>query len=157
DPDQRVPGGRFFRQLRIGSSANAVAQDTWEHPLFGNGLLAVGVNTPDGRDARIIVAANGGSDLIYVPDGSADTVARAVQLLLGYDYVDGVFVDDKYGKLPGTLPLSAINLMGSARLPRPAIVVAFKVFYMNPDNVLTAVQVSDGALQEGQGIHGGFG
>ena len=157
DPDQRVPGSRSFRQLRIGSSANAVAQDTWEHPQFGNGLLGVTVTSPEGRDARVIVAANGGSNLIYVPDGSADTVARVVELLNGYDYVGGVFVDDKYGPLPGTLPLSAINLAGSAKAPRPAIVVAFKVFYLAPDNLMTAIQVSDGAQQEGQGIHGGFG
>ena len=42
-------------------------------------------------------------------------------------------------------------------MPRPAVVVAFRVFYLDPDNLLTAVQISDGAQQEGQGIHGGFG
>jgi hypothetical protein len=42
-------------------------------------------------------------------------------------------------------------------LPRPAIVVAFKVFYLDPDDLQTAVQISDTVLQEGQGMHGGLG
>jgi len=157
DPDQHPPGSRLFKQVRIGSSGDAVALATWEHPLKGNGLLGTGVLRPDGGDARLIVAANGGSDLVYVPDRDRETVARVVERLLTYDYVSGVFVDDAYGQPAGTLPLSAINLVGSARLPRPAIVVAFRVFTMNPAGLQTAVQVSDASLQEGQGMHGGFG
>jgi arylsulfatase A-like enzyme len=42
-------------------------------------------------------------------------------------------------------------------MPRPAIVVAFKVFYLSGNNLQTAVQISDTPLQEGQGMHGGFG
>jgi hypothetical protein len=68
-----------------------------------------------------------------------------------------VFVDDVYGAVPGALPLSAINLVGAGRLPRPSIVVAFKVFYLDPADLMTAIQVSDTSLEEGQGMHGGFG
>ena len=77
--------------------------------------------------------------------------------LLTYDYVSGVFVDDRYGEVAGTLPFSAINLIGSSKLPRPSIVVAFKVFYLNPADLQTGVQISDASLREGQGMHGGFG
>jgi arylsulfatase A-like enzyme len=157
DADQRPAGSRLFRQVRIGSPGNATGPDTWEHPLFGNGLLATTGSLADSHDASLIVAANGGSDLIYVPGGDAELVKRVAGLVLGYDYVGGVFVDDKYGAVDGALPLSAINLVGSSKMPRPAIVVAFTVFYLDPDNLLSAIQVSDGALQEGQGIHGGFG
>ena len=111
----------------------------------------------DGTDATAIVAANGGSDPIYVPDGKPEIVARIAEILLGYDYVGGVFVDDKYGSFPGTLPLSSIGLVGATTLPRPALVAAFKVFYLNPADLQTAVQIADTALQEGQGMHGGFG
>jgi arylsulfatase A-like enzyme len=157
DPDQRLAGSRLFRHIRIGSPAGAAGADTWEHPLFGNGLLTAADTLADSHDASVIVAANGGSDLLYVPGGDPEVVKRVVGLVLGYDYVGGVFVDDKYGAIDGALPLSAINLVGSSKVPRPAIVVAFRVFYLDPDNLLTAIQVSDGALQEGQGIHGGFG
>ena len=103
------------------------------------------------------MAANGGSDLIYVPDGRATTVRGVVHALLAHDYVGGVFVDDRFGTVPGSLPLSAIGLSGSGALPRPDIVVAFKVFYLNPEDLQSAVQLADTGLQEGQGYHGGFG
>jgi arylsulfatase A-like enzyme len=151
DPDSRAAGGTFKR-LRLDPAAA-----TWEHAQSGNGYLAAASPKIDGSDARVIVAANGGSDLVYVPDGSADTVQRVVDLLLTLDYVGAVFVDDKYPNVAGTLPLSAINLVGASKLPRPAIVVAFKTFYLDNANLQTAVQVSDTGYQEGQGMHGGFG
>ena len=152
DPDQHVEGGRLYKRTAIDPGGG-----TWDHPVLGNGLIGAEIRRPDGSDARAIVAANGGSDLIYVPDHNAATVQRIVELLLTYDYVSGVFVDDAYGPLPGTLPLSAINLVGASKLPRPAIAVAFKVFYLNPDDLQSAIQISDATLQEGQGMHGGFG
>ena len=152
DPGRRAgPNNPLpYAKLRLES-------DRWEYPVRGDALLGADVRRPDAADATAIVAANGGSDLIYVPDGSAETVTRIVGLLTTYDYIGGIFVDDKFGKLPGTLPLSAIGLIGSTRLPRPAIVVAFKVFYLDPADIRTAVQISDVTLQQGQGMHGGFG
>jgi len=151
DPDRPLEGsGPVFKRVKLEG-------DDWEHPAHGSGLLGARIEKADGSDAKAIVAANGGSDLIYVPDGSAETVRDIVKLLLTYDYVGGIFVDDKYGALPGTLPLSAIGLVGDSALPRPAIVVAFKVFYLKPGDLQTAVQLSDTSLQEGQGMHGGFG
>ena len=146
----------LFPKLHI-DYPTEVDTGVWEHPSMGSAFLGVTVDKADGSDAKAIVAANGGSDLIYVPDGSRDTVQTIVGLLLKVPYVSGVFVDDRFGAIPGTLPLSAINLVGSSRLPRPAIVVAFKVFYFDPGNVQTAAQFSDTGLQEGQGMHGGFG
>ena len=151
DPDRHSSEGRApYKKLRL-------EFDSWEHPAAGNGLLGDQVLKLDGSDAKAIVAANGGSDLIYVPDGSIDTVQQIVTQLLSYDYVGGIFVDAKFGDIPGTLPLSAINLSGSTALPHPAIVVAFKVFRLNGNDLQTAIQVSDTLLQEGQGMHGGFG
>ena len=151
DPGRRADGTRSpYRRVRL-------TFDTWEHPATGNGLIGANVFKLDGSDATAIVAANGGSDLVYVPDSKQQTVERIVDLLLRYDYVGAVFVDDKFGNIPGTLPLSSIDLVGAAALPRPAIVVAFKVFYLDPDDLQTAVQISDTVLQKGQGIHGGLG
>jgi hypothetical protein len=152
DPDQPtthgVPGP--YRQLRLNP-------ELFEHPLFGNGLLGSSILKPDGSDAKAIVAANGGSDLIYVPDKNPDTVKQIVSLLTTFDYVGGIFVDDQYGPIPGALPLSDIGLVGSSALPRPAIVVAFRVFYLKPGDLQSGIQISDTSLQEGQGMHGGFG
>ena len=52
-----------------------------------------------------MVAANGGSDLIYLPDGDKDLAKRVIEVLLAQDYVSGIFVDSKLGRFPGTLTL----------------------------------------------------
>src|SRR5260370_8840981 len=79
---------------------------------------------------------------------------RLSQFPLQQDYVDGIFVRDDLGDLPGTLPLSAIGLMGATKLPKPALVVSFKNFSLSLDSLLTRVEISDSSLQEGQGMHG---
>ncbi len=152
DPDQPGAEGEAnaYRQIPL-------IPEIYQHPVSGNGLLGLTVRNLDGSDARAIVTANGGSDLIYVPDKNPDTVRQIAGLLTTYDYVGGIFVDDQYGTVPGTLPMSAIGLVGSGKTPRPAIVVAFKTFYLNPADLQTAIEVSDTTLQEGQGMHGGFG
>ena len=152
DPDKRAGDGssKAFRQVRL-------AGENWEHPASGNGLIGEEVTKADGSDAKVIVTANGGSDLVYVPDGNAETVRQVAKLLMAFDYVGGIFVDDKYGEVAGALPMSDIRLTGSSVMPRPAIAVAFKVFYLDANNLQTAIQISDTQLQEGQGMHGGFG
>jgi hypothetical protein len=152
DPDRPAPVGSAepFRQIPL-------SPQIFQHPSMGTGLLGPTVRNPDGSDARAIVTANGGSDLIYVPDKNPDTVRQIVSLLATYDYVGGIFVDDQYGAIPGALPMSAVGLIGSSLTPRPAIVVAFKTFYLTPGDLQSAIQISDTSLQEGQGNHGGFG
>ena len=76
----------------------------------------------------MVVAANGGSDLIYLPDGDKALAKRIVDFLLTQDYVSGLFVDTKLGKFPGTLSLDDIALEGSAITPHPAIAVNFRSF-----------------------------
>jgi hypothetical protein len=119
------------------------------------------VRAIDGSDARVIVAGNGGSDLLYVPSGETKLVHNLVEILTQLDYVSGIFVDDHYCAdtvgCPGALRLSNIGLVGTSKVPRPAIIVNFKEFYRSPGNLLSGVQIADTVLQEGQGNHGGFG
>jgi arylsulfatase A-like enzyme len=152
DPDQHPEGSRAYKRLSIDP-----ALSTWEHPLIGQGLIGGEGLKPDGSDARAIVAASGGTDIIYVPDDNPETVQRLVSILLTYDYVGSLFVDDEFGPMAGTLPFSAIGLSGASKMPKPAIVVPFKTFYLNPDDLRTAVMISDTGMQTGQGMHGGFG
>jgi hypothetical protein len=147
-----------------GSSAYielAVGGEKSHHPVMGSALLGDFVKRVDGSDAQLIVAANGGSDLLYVPDRNVDLVRRTIKVLTQLDYVGGIFADDAIcpaaTDCPGALPLSAVGLRGSSRVPRPTIVVTFKVFYKAPGDLQSAIQVSDSTLQEGQGMHGGFG
>jgi len=122
------------------------------HPKAGNGLIGRDAAAPD-----VVVAANGGSDLIYVLNRDRALVARVVEALFAQDYVSGVFVDDDLGPIPGTLPLSAINLKGAAKMSVPSMVVNFRSFSTGCEQpVLCTVEVADTALQQGQGMHGSF-
>ncbi len=155
DPAVRATvGPSVYAQLTVGG-------DKAQHPATGSALLGTQVHQIDGSDARLIVASNGGSDMIYVPSGDAKLVASTVAQLAQFDYVGGLFVDDQYcaeaAVCAGALPMSTIGMVGSSKVPRPAIVVTYKVFYQTPGDLQSAAQVSDTTLQEGQGMHGGFG
>ena len=123
-----------------------------EHPRFGNGLIG-----GDRKNPKVVVAANGGSDLIYLPNGDKAMAKRVIDFLLTQDYVSGLFVDPKLGKYPGTLTLNDIALEGTAITPHPAIAVSFRSFdTVCGEPVRCAVEVADTGLQQGQGMHGSF-
>ena len=123
-----------------------------EHSKNGNGLIGGDRNKP-----KVVVAANGGSDLIYIPDGDKAMAKRIVDILLAQDYVSGIFVDSKLGKFAGTLSLDDIALEGSAITPHPAIAISFRSFdTICGEPVRCTVEVADTVLQQGQGMHGSF-
>src|SRR6202000_2576918 len=129
----------------------AVADGT--HPKAGNGLLGKDPAKPD-----LVVATNGGSDLIYLPNKDKKLAERTVKALLDQDYVSGIFVDDKLGHFPGTLEMSELNLKGKAATPNPSIVVNFRSYETGcgePTNWPGGG--ADTVLRQGQGMHGSFG
>lgn len=135
DPDSK--------NARVGENA---------YPRAGNGLIGVDPGKP-----AAVVAANGNSDLVYLPGRDRALAAKVVAALLAQDYVSGLFVDDDLGPIPGTLPLSAVNLKGAAVTPVPAISVNFRSFSSGCDQpAMCAVSIADTRLQQGQGMHGGL-
>jgi Type I phosphodiesterase / nucleotide pyrophosphatase len=123
-----------------------------QHTKNGNGLIG-----GDRSNPKVVVAANGGSDLVYIPDGDKTMAKRIVDTLLSQDYVSGLFVDSKLGKFPGTLSLDDIALDGSAITPHPAIAVNFRSFdTVCGEPVRCTVEIADTVLQQGQGMHGSF-
>ncbi len=123
-----------------------------EHSKRSNGLIG-----GDNMHPRLVVAANGGSDLIYLPDGDRELARRVVDFLSTQDYVSGLFVSDDLGPITGALPLSKVDLKGSAVTPLPSIVVNFRSFSTGCSDPLNCgVEVADYILQQGQGIHGSF-
>jgi arylsulfatase A-like enzyme len=123
------------------------------HPKAGNGVLGQDPAKPD-----LVVATNGGSDLIYLPNKDKKLAERTIKALLEQDYVSGLFVDDSLGRFPGTLPLSQINLKGKAVTPNPAIAVNFRSYVAGCDEPTNcSVEVADTVLRQGQGMHGSFG
>ena len=135
--------------------------------LRGNALIG-----KDPRFPLVVVAANGGSDLIYLPslDGQgAVTEARrlrklgaAVAAALDYrDYVSGVFVDRmRVGEVAGTLGMEQIGLVGAAITPRPAMIVNFRSTIADQcelsARLLCAREIADTTYPAGRGMHGSF-
>jgi arylsulfatase A-like enzyme len=131
--------------LDIGSGGPAPA---------GNGALL----GKDPKAPEVVVASNGGSDLIYLPGSKSPAMAkRVVEALTLQDYVGAIFVADALGPIPGTLPLSAIGHQGAAQTPQPAIIVSFRSWSLGCSKPeLCAIEIADSPLQQGQGIHGAF-
>jgi len=128
-----------------------VADNT--HPKAGNGLLGADPAKPE-----LVVATNGGSDLIYLPNKDKKLAARTVKALLEQDYVSGLFVDDSLGRFAGALPMSQLGLKGKAVTPTPSIVVNFRSYTTGCDEPTScSVEVADTVLRQGQGMHGSFG
>jgi hypothetical protein len=136
-----------------------------KHPSRGNGVLAEDPSKP-----QVVVAANGGSDLIYIPEEvpaaqGRKLVGKIVSALLEQDYVSGLFVEKhRFGEIPGALSTEIIGVGGgSASTPHPAMVVNFASRPVSTAAgcertlpVLCAVEIADTSLQEGQGMHGSF-
>jgi Type I phosphodiesterase / nucleotide pyrophosphatase len=123
------------------------------HPKAGNGVMGQDPAKPD-----LVVATNGGSDLIYLPNKDKKLADRTIKALLEQDYISGLFVDDSLGRFPGALPMSQLNLKGKAVTPNPSIVVNFRSYAAGCDEpVNCSVSVADTGLRQGQGMHGSFG
>ncbi|BAZ13178.1 type I phosphodiesterase/nucleotide pyrophosphatase [Calothrix sp. NIES-4071] len=119
-----------------------------------NHILAKDPNKPD-----VIVAANGGSDLIYLPNkaNQKDLAQKIANSLFKQDYVSGIFVNNDLGKIPGTLSLENIGLRGNARTPKPSMLINFRSFDTGCGTpTACGAEVSDTKLQQGQGMHGSF-
>jgi arylsulfatase A-like enzyme len=167
DPDSVVPSGSNYMQVDPTNSKPTT--HVLQRPSKGNGLIGgtgrIPTNNDDGVDTQVVITANGGADLIYIPGecmpNKPHTNRALVTNIVGYltrqDYTGGVFVNDKYGEIPGALNFSQIGLTGSAQIPTPAIIVIFCSFTIDPaDPLQHGVMVADTDLQQGQGNHGGF-
>ena len=136
------------------ASGSEMRLDYKQFPRGGGSLLG-----DDPAHPRVVVAFNGGSDLIYLP-GAPDKAlaARVVDFLTTEDYTGAIFMRDDLGRVPGSLPFSAVGLSGSALTPAPAIVVGFTNFGTGcADPEMCGGEIGDTELQQGQGMHGTFG
>ena len=105
----------------------------------------------------IVVAANGGSDYFYVPGHDATTVNNLVKFLQRREEYGAIFVDSRYGAIPGTLSMAQVNLENTTRQNngQPDVVVSF-----NWDDTVSIQGVPGIEFEStgGQrGMHGSFG
>ncbi len=104
----------------------------------------------------IVISANGGSDYLYVPDHDAVTVAGLVRFLQGREEFGAVFVDSRYGPLPGTLPMSLVHLENGVRQGngQPDVVVTFS---WDAQQLVSGVPgIEFESFAGNRGMHGSF-
>jgi hypothetical protein len=102
----------------------------------------------------IVVAANAGSDYLFVPDGNPDVVKAAAVSLQSRVQFGAIFVSDKYGEIAGTLPMSLIGTEYKGAGRAPDIIVSFSY----DENVAVAGKsgISYASSVNRRGDHGSF-
>ena len=101
----------------------------------------------------VIIAANGGSEYLYVPDHDTTTVASAVKFLQSREEIGAIFVASSYGNLPGTLPLDLVKLENSAGR-NPDIVASYD--YDETATIQGLQGIEFESAQNNRGMHGSF-
>jgi arylsulfatase A-like enzyme len=100
----------------------------------------------------VVIAANGGSDYLYVPNKNVNTVKGIVSFLQSREEFGAIFVDDNYGSVRGTFKMSTVNLEMAGR--SPDIIVSYNY------NENATVQGMKGteyeSMQVYRGMHGSF-
>lgn len=105
----------------------------------------------------IVVAANGGSDYFYVPGHDAATVQKLVTFLQQREEYGAIFVDSRYGSIPGTLSMAQVNLENAKRQNngQPDVVVSFSWDYNTSVQGMPGIEFESVGGQ--RGMHGSFG
>lgn len=86
----------------------------------------------------VVVDPNGGSTYLYVPSHNPHLIKHLVRFLQSREEFDAVFVDDRYGSLPGTLPLSLIDVKNPEK--------------RNPDIIVSTTYDTSGVITNMRGI-----
>jgi len=114
--------------------------------------MKVPVELPPGA---LVVAVNGGSDYIYVPDHDPALLRKTLRFLQGRSEVGAIFVDDRYGRIAGTLPLGTIRAGNAQR--NPDILLSYDY---DEEAIVNGVRGTEyaGMLQGNtyRGMHGSF-
>lgn len=147
DPEQQTAAGRY---ARVDPSIAAPTPEIRQRPTGGTALLGGTGRIGLPIDARVVIAQTS----IYVPSNDRGLVRRIVRFLLAQDYVGGLFVNDRLGRMAGALRMSDVGLIGGATTPKPAVVVNFKSFSLDPENPHMSGVIVGGVRQHGQGDHG---
>jgi len=106
------------------------------------------------REAFVVVA-NGGSDYLYQPDHDPERIRMAVRFLQSHEQFGAIFVDERYGAIPGTLPLSRVRLE-NAEGRNPDIVVGYTFDEHAVIQGMPGIEFEGVAHYSEHGMHGSF-
>jgi hypothetical protein len=152
DPDKiiTVDGQKGYRRVNPEGPNSETSE---QRPVSGDGLIGgTGALVP--ADAKVVIAANGGSDLVYLPTKDSQLLEKIVEFLTAQDYVSGLFTDPDYGPIKGALTLDDINLKGLAVLPTPALVINFRSFATDSADPLIRTQGRSPSIKQARSPKG---
>lgn len=147
-PDRPVPT-LYSRVVEPGSNRTY----TTKLPLIPSEL-------PSGS---VIVAENRGSALLYVAGGRQQDVVRLTRFLQSRSEVGAIFVADRHGRVPGALPLSAVNLDSHGtpgQTPAPGAPDLLVSYSWDADAIVAGAAATPGTSYSSmltlRGTHGSF-
>jgi hypothetical protein len=151
DPELQTTDERGVRRyVRIDPTAAKPSASIRQRPTGGAALIGGTGSMTRPIDATVAVAQTS----IYVLRNDRALVRRIARFLATQDYVGGLFVNDRFGQPPGALRMSDVGLIGTATTPKPAIVVNFRSFALDPNDPYMSAVIVGGTRQHGQGEHG---
>jgi len=101
----------------------------------------------------VVIAANGGSDYLYVPAKNSKTVENIVRFLQSREEFGAIFVDDNYDNISGTFKMSAVHLENTAGR-NPDIIVSYNFDKDAEVQGLPGTEYE--SMQGNRGMHGSF-
>jgi predicted AlkP superfamily pyrophosphatase or phosphodiesterase len=142
--------------LLDGSQVYPTREDA-DGTLCGNGpgykynTRSFRVPSPPPEDA-VVIAANGGSDYLYLVNKNVNMVKAIVSFLQSREEFGAIFVDDNYGAVRGTFKMSTVNLEMAGR--SPDIIVSYNY---NENATLQGMTGTEYESMQGyRGMHGSF-
>lgn len=104
-------------------------------------------------DDAVVIAANGGSDYLYVPNKNLNMVKEIVSFLQSREEFGAIFVDDDYGTINGTFKMSMVNLKENSGR-NPDIIVSYNY---NQNAIVQGLKGTEyESMQGNRGMHGSF-
>lgn len=101
----------------------------------------------------IVVANDGGSTYFYVPSHQPTLIKKLTRFIQSREEFGALFVDDRYGDIPGTLPLSFVKL--ESQQDRNPDIIAGSHFNANAMlQGFSGTEFNNAALN--RGMHGSF-
>ncbi|GAA0724765.1 alkaline phosphatase family protein [Dokdonella soli] len=102
----------------------------------------------------VIVATNGGNELVYLPAHDQATLAKLVRFLQGRSEVGAIFVAQRYGDIAGTLPMSTVRIdSGDSRAPD----LIFSYRYDADARIHGVAGIEYASMSSNRGSHGTLG
>lgn len=101
----------------------------------------------------IIVANNGGSTYFYVPNHNKELVKRLVRFCQSRQEFGAIFIDSRYGDLPGTISLSMVKLQND-QSRNPDLIVSSS--YDDKQRIQGFPGTEFNSAGTSRGMHGSF-